>query len=245
MVLVTIDKQYQFPTMLSEISIKQYIELATLLERELYDEAICSLLKIEKSIYDLVDLESKLFLVDLASLLLQSENIVTEKMDLHELIDCPIGQFEDWKASVAQETEPQKRIMYLCLLEKGAYDYDERMNERLLEFLKLPASVVIYYQNIINEQLEELKSNFLPLFNSDVENIHEEAGINTLLAYGGFATLYELAGGIYKDIERVSKTSVGEAYTFLSYKKQEDKYLENLRKLKNEEAIRNNKIHRK
>jgi hypothetical protein len=77
------------------------------------------------------------------------------------------------------------------------------------------------------------------LFESDIEDMQIEAGAESLNQFGGYGTLIQLANGIYKDIEQVSKTSVAEAYTFLSYKKIERQYIENLEKLKREEFNRN------
>jgi hypothetical protein len=61
----------------------------------------------------------------------------------------------------------------------------------------------------------------------------------SLNQFGGYGTLVQLANNIYKDIDVVSKTSVAEAYTFLTYKKIERTYLHNLEKLKREEINRN------
>ena len=104
---------------------------------------------------------------------------------------------------------------------------------------EIPCSVALFYQNKVNQQFEELKSKFLPLFESDIEDMQIEAGAESLNQFGGYGTLIQLANGIYKDIEQVSKTSVAEAYTFLSYKKIERQYIENLEKLKREEFNRN------
>jgi hypothetical protein len=77
------------------------------------------------------------------------------------------------------------------------------------------------------------------LFESEVEDIQLEAGLQTLQQFGGYLTLLQLAGGVYKDIEAVSKTSVGEAYTFLTYKVIEKQYEKNLHKLLSEKSNRN------
>jgi hypothetical protein len=103
----------------------------------------------------------------------------------------------------------------------------------------MPASIALFYQNIINQEFEDIKNKFLPLFESEVEDIQLEAGLQTLQQFGGYLTLLQLAGGVYKDIEAVSKTSVGEAYTFLTYKVIEKQYEKNLQKLLSEKSNRN------
>jgi hypothetical protein len=103
----------------------------------------------------------------------------------------------------------------------------------------MPASVALFYQNIINQEFEDIKNKFIPLFENEVEDIQLEAGIQTLQQFGGYLTLVNLAGGVYKDIEMVSKTTVGEAYTFLTYKQIERQYEKNLQKLLSEKSNRN------
>lgn len=242
MVLVNIDKQYNFPTQLNEITLKQFININTLIKKGEFDEAIIDLLDIDSEIYFNIDYQGRVNLIELLTILMNGEVIFEETdIDLYDLESCPIGQFEDWKATIIQYANQNEEfsIPYLCLLEKGDYDYYKRTNIRYLEFLEMPCSVALFYQNKVNQQFEELKSKFLPLFESDMEDMQIEAGAESLNQFGGYSTLIQLANGIYKDIEQVSKTSVAEAYTFLSYKKIERQYIENLEKLKREEFNRN------
>ena len=242
MVLVDIDKQYKFPTQLNEITLKQFININTLIKKGEFDEALMDLLNIDSEVYFNIDNQGRINLIELLTILMNGEIIFEEtNIDLYDLESCPIGQFEDWKATIIQFANKNEEfsIPFLCLLEKGDYDYYKRSNQRYLEFLEMPCSVALFYQNKVNQQFEELKSKFLPLFESDMEDMQIEAGAESLNQFGGYGTLIQLANGIYKDIEQVSKTSVAEAYTFLSYKKIERQYIENLEKLKREEFNRN------
>jgi hypothetical protein len=242
MVLVDIDKQYKFPTQLNEITLKQFISINTLIKKGEFDEALIDLLDIDSEIYFNIDYQGRLNLIELLTILMNGEVLFEEtNIDLYDLESCPIGQFEDWKATIIQFANENQEfsIPFLCLLEKGDYDYYKRSNQRYLEFLEMPCSVALFYQNKVNQQFEELKTKFLPLFESDMEDMQIEAGAESLNQFGGYGTLIQLANGIYKDIEQVSKTSVAEAYTFLSYKKIERQYIENLEKLKREEFNRN------
>jgi len=241
MVLVKIDKDYKFPTQLNEITLRKFIKLNQLIKQGRLDEAIMELIEIDAEIYFSIDTQGLINLTELLNILLNGEIVYEQTdIDLYELESCPIGQFEDWKATIMQfQNEQELAIPYLCLLERGDYDYNKRTNKRYLEFLDMPCSVALFYQKKVNEQFEELKSKFLPLFEYDVEDMQVEAGVNALNQFGGYGTLIQLAGGIYKDIEQISKTSVAEAYTFLSYKKIERQYIENLEKLKREELNRN------
>jgi hypothetical protein len=242
MVLVDIDKQYKFPTQLNEITLKQFISINTLIKKGEFDEALIDLLDIDSEVYFNIDYQGRLNLIELLTILMNGEVLFEEtNIDLYDLESCPIGQFEDWKATIIQFANENQEfsIPFLCLLEKGDYDYYKRSNQRYLEFLEMPCSVALFYQNKVNQQFEELKTKFLPLFESDMEDMQIEAGAESLNQFGGYGTLIQLANGIYKDIEQVSKTSVAEAYTFLSYKKIERQYIENLEKLKREEFNRN------
>jgi hypothetical protein len=241
MVLVKIDKDYKFPTQLNEITLKQFININLLIKNGKSDEAIIDLIDIEPEVYFNIDYQGRINLIELLTILVNGEILFEQtNIDLHDLDSCPIGQFEDWKATIMQfQNEQERAIPYLCLLECGDYDYNKRTNHRYLEFLEMPCSVVLFYQNKVNQQFEELKTKFLPLFESEIEDMQLEAGAESLNQFGGYGTLIQLANGIYKDIEQVSKTSVAEAYTFLSYKKIERQYIENLEKLKREEFNRN------
>lgn len=242
MVLVDIDKQYKFPTQLNEITLKQFISINTLIKKGEFDEALIDLLDIDSEVYFNIDYQGRLNLIELLTILMNGEVLFEDtNIDLYDLESCPIGQFEDWKATIIQFANENQEfsIPFLCLLEKGDYDYYKRSNQRYLEFLEMPCSVALFYQNKVNQQFEELKTKFLPLFESDMEDMQIEAGAESLNQFGGYGTLIQLANGIYKDIEQVSKTSVAEAYTFLSYKKIERQYIENLEKLKREEFNRN------
>ena len=242
MVLVDIDKQYKFPTQLNEITLKQFISINTLIKKGEFDEALIDLLNIDSEVYFNIDYQGRLNLIELLTILMNGEVLFEDtNIDLYDLESCPIGQFEDWKATIIQFANENQEfsIPFLCLLEKGDYDYYKRSNQRYLEFLEMPCSVALFYQNKVNQQFEELKTKFLPLFESDMEDMQIEAGAESLNQFGGYGTLIQLANGIYKDIEQVSKTSVAEAYTFLSYKKIERQYIENLEKLKREEFNRN------
>lgn len=241
MVLVKIDKDYKFPTQLNEITLKQFININLLIKQGKADEAIMYILDMDSDVYFYIDDIGRLNLIELLTILVNGEILFEDTdIDIYDLESCPIGQFEDWKATIMQfADEQEKAIPYLCLLEKGDYDYYSRGNKRYLEFLEMPCSVALFYQNKVNQQFEELKTKFLPLFDSEIEDMQLEAGAESLNQFGGYGTLIQLAGGIYKDIEQVSKTSVAEAYTFLSYKKIERQYIENLEKLKREEFNRN------
>ena len=241
MVLVNIDKEYQFPTQLDEITLRHFIDLQNLLHEEKYNEAVMLISGITPDIYDKISLEGKLELTGLAQMLVNGEILmVGERLDLYEIMSCPIGQFEDWKAAIAEFKECEwKALPFLCLLETGEYNYDTRTNKRYLEYLNLPASVALFYQNKVNEQFADVHNKFLPLFESELEDIQLDAGVQSLNQFGGYGTLVQLADGIYKDIEAVSKTSVAEAYTFLTYKKIERTYLQNLEKLRREQINRN------
>ena len=196
---------------------------------------------IPEEIFFNISLEGRFKIIQLIEILMDGEFLNEKKdIDLHLLMDCPIGQFEDWKAMLMQQKDkPWNALPYLCLLEKGDYNFDDRIKDRLNIWLNMPASIALFCQNIIIQEFEDIKNKFLPLFENEVEDIQLEAGLQTLQQFGGYLTLVRLAGGVYKDIEAVSKTSVGEAYTFLTYKQIERQYENNLQKLLSEKANRN------
>jgi hypothetical protein len=241
MVLITIDKEYQFPTQLNEITLRQFIAVSEKINNEDYDNIVFDLIPIPKEIFFNIGIEGRFKIIELIDILMDGQFVHEQKdIDLHLLIDCPIGQFEDWKAMIMHQKEkPWNALPYLFLLEKGEYNFDNRIKERLNVWLDMPASVALFYQNIINQEFEDIKNKFLPLFDSEVEDIQLEAGLQTLQQFGGYLTLVQLAGGVYKDIEAVSRTSVGEAYTFLTYKHIEKQYERNLQKLLSEKSNRN------
>jgi hypothetical protein len=241
MVLITIDKEYQFPTQLNEITLRQFIAISEKINQKDFDNIVFDLIPIAEEIFFNISIEGRFKIIELIEILMDSEFVHEQKdIDLHLLIDCPIGQFEDWKAMIMHQKEKQwNALPYLFLLEKGEYNFDNRIKDRLNIWLDMPASVALFYQNIINQEFEDIKNKFLPLFENEVEDIQLEAGLQTLQQFGGYLTLVRLAGGIYKDIEAVSKTSVGEAYTFLTYKHIERQYEKNLQKLLSEKSNRN------
>jgi hypothetical protein len=241
MVLITIDKEYQFPTQLDEITLRQFLSVSDKLSQQDYDNVVFDLIPIPKETFLNISLEGRFKIIQLIEILMDGDFVHNQKdIDLNLLIDCPIGQFEDWKAMLMQQKDKVwNALPYLCLLEKGDYNFDNRIKERLNIWLDMPASVALFYQNIITEEFEDIKNKFLPLFENEVEDIQLEAGFQTLQQFGGYLTLVQLAGGIYKDIEAVSKTSVGEAYTFLTYKHIERQYEKNLQKLLSEKSNRN------
>lgn len=239
MVLINIDKQYEVPTQLNEIDLRTFIRLQDYLYDNDYDSAIKLITGVPNDVYDKIDNEGKLRMAEIVKLLLNGEPIFGDKLDLYELMDCPIGQFEDWKSTIAEFKDKEWHVLpYLCLLEKGDYDYNKRSNKRYLEYLDMPSSIALFHQKKVNEQFEELKNKFLPLFENEYEDIQLEAGVMSLNQFGGYGTLVHLANNVYKDIEVVSKTSVGEAYMFLTYKKIEKTYTNNLEKLMYEKANR-------
>lgn len=241
MVLITIDKEYQFPTQLNEISLRQFIAISEKINEKDYDNVVFDLIPIPEEIFFNISLEGRFKIIQLIEILMDGEFLNEKKdIDLHLLMDCPIGQFEDWKAMLMQQKDkPWNALPYLCLLEKGDYNFDDRIKDRLNIWLDMPASIALFCQNIIIQEFEDIKNKFLPLFENEVEDIQLEAGLQTLQQFGGYLTLVKLAGGVYKDIEAVSKTSVGEAYTFLTYKQIERQYENNLQKLLSEKANRN------
>lgn len=240
MVLINVDKQYEMPTQLNEISLKLFIKLQDLLSEENYDEAIMLVSGISSDIYEYISNEGKLKLAELVKLLLNGEPVFGDELQLYELLECPIGQFEDWKATISEFKEKTWHALpCLTLLEKCDYNYNTQINKRYLEYLEMPSSIALFHQKKVNEQFEDLKNKFLPLFEDELEDIQLEAGVMSLNQFGGYGTLVQLANNIYKDIDVVSKTSVAEAYTFLTYKKIERTYLHNLEKLKREEINRN------
>jgi hypothetical protein len=240
MVLITIDKEYQFPTQLNEITLRQFISISEKINDKDYENVVFDLIKISEDVFFNINIEGRFKIIQLIEILMDGEFLHEQKdIDLHLLIDCPIGQFEDWKAMLMQQKDkPWNALPYLCLLENGEYSFDKRIKERLNAWLDMPASVALFYQNIISQEFEDIKNKFLPLFENEVEDIQLEAGLQTLQQFGGYLTLIQLAGGIYKDIEAVSKTSVGEAYTFLTYKQIERQYEKNLQKLLSEKSNR-------
>jgi hypothetical protein len=241
MVLITIDKKYEFPTQLNEITLRQFIAISEKINEKDYDNIVFDLIPVPEEVFFNISLEGRFKIIQLIEILMDGEFLHDQKdIDLNLLIDCPIGQFEDWKAMIMQQTnKPWNALQYLCLLEKGEYNYDTRIKDRINVWLDMPASVALFYQNIINQEFEDIKNKFIPLFENEVEDIQLEAGIQTLQQFGGYLTLVNLAGGVYKDIEMVSKTTVGEAYTFLTYKQIERQYEKNLQKLLSEKSNRN------
>lgn len=239
MVLINVDKQYEVPTQLDEISLRLFIQLQDLLTENNYDKAIMLVTGIPEDIYANIDTNGKLRLAEVVKLLIEGEPLLTKELDLYDVIDCPIGQFEDWKSTIQEYNNKfWYALPYLCLLEKGEYDYDQRITYRFEEYMDMPCSVALFHQKKVNEQFEELKKKFLPLFETEYEDIQLEAGVNSLDQFGGYGMLVSLANGVYKDIDIVSKKSVGEAYMFLTYKKIENTYLKNLEKLMYERANR-------
>lgn len=239
MVLINIDKQYKVPTQLNEINLRTFIQLQDHLYDNDYDSAIKLITGVPDDVYDKIDNVGKLRLAELVKLLLDGEPIFGNKLDLYDIMDCPIGQFEDWKSTIMDFKEKEWQVLpYLCLLEKGEYDYNQKTNQRYLEYLEMPSSIALFHQKKVNEQFEELKNKFLPLFESEYEDIQIEAGVMSLHQFGGYGTLVHLANNVFKDIGVVSKTSVGEAYMFLTYKKIENTYTKNLEKLMYEKANR-------
>ena len=241
MVLITIDKEYQFPTQLNEITLRQFIAISEKINDKDYDNIVFDLIPVPEEVFFNISMEGRFKIIQLIEILMDGEFLHEQKdIDLHLLIDCPIGQFEDWKAMLMQQKDKLwNALPYLCLLEEGDYNFDSRIKDRLNVWLNMPASIALFYQNIINQEFEDIKNKFLPLFESEVEDIQLEAGLQTLQQFGGYLTLLQLAGGVYKDIEAVSKTSVGEAYTFLTYKHIEKQYEKNLQKLLSEKSNRN------
>lgn len=239
MVLITLDRKYEVPTQLNEISLRLFIQLQDFIQDEDYDSAIKLVTGISDDIYDKIDNVGKLRLAELVKLLINGEPVFGKALDLYDLIDCPIGQFEDWKATIADFKDKEWHVLpYLCLLEKGPYDYNYKTNQRMIEYLDMPSSVALFHQKKVNEQFEELKNKFLPLFESEYDDIQLEAGVMSLHQFGGYGTLVHLANNVFKDIEVVSKASVGEAYMFLTYKKIERTYTTNLEKLMYEKVNR-------
>jgi hypothetical protein len=226
---------------LNEITLRQFIAISEKINEKDYDNIVFDLIPVPEEVFFNISLEGRFKIIQLIEILMDGEFLHDQKdIDLNLLIDCPIGQFEDWKAMIMQQTnKPWNALKYLCLLEKGEYNYDTRIKDRINVWLDMPASVALFYQNIINQEFEDIKNKFLPLFENEVEDIQLEAGIQTLQQFGGYLTLVNLAGGVYKDIEMVSKTTVGEAYTFLTYKQIERQYEKNLQKLLSEKSNRN------
>jgi len=57
---------------------------------------------ISPDIYDKISLNGKLELTGLAQMLVNGEILmVGERLDLHEIMACRIGQFEDWEGTIA------------------------------------------------------------------------------------------------------------------------------------------------
>ena len=92
MVLVNIDKEYQFPTQLDEITLRHFIDLQNLLHEEKYNEAVMLISGITPDIYDKISLEGKLELTGLAQMLVNGEILmVGERLDLYEIMSL-----SDW-----------------------------------------------------------------------------------------------------------------------------------------------------
>ena len=101
MVLVDIDKQYKFPTQLNEITLKQFININTLIKKGEFDEALMDLLNIDSEVYFNIDNQGRINLIELLTILMNGEII------FEQILICMI-----WKVAQLVNSRIGKQLLF-------------------------------------------------------------------------------------------------------------------------------------
>ena len=59
MVLITIDKEYQFPTQLNEITLRQFISISEKINNKDYENVVFDLIKISEDVFFNINIEGR------------------------------------------------------------------------------------------------------------------------------------------------------------------------------------------